>query len=488
MRDDQQTTLEDYERRVAFFDPYKKQDMLFFRGQLTKYKTMNPTIARDESKLRIENQIFEKYKEDGKSDFQNLAYQQHNGKPTRILDMTTDPLVALFFAVNNNEREDSSVFVFIRESVSADIPEAKLMSFVPTVASREIPVIVDKFNQKYGFSLTNERAIEILSKDLFITPNTLKDSSNRRMREQKGTFAFPANEIIDNKIVGIKNFEDTKSYQEIIIPFEFHDEIFSELKARNYSSSRLYGDPFKDLEVPDLEDVSKVVTSKFDKVVSGYKKEKGVIVAQTLLKKHELEDLGYKIARDRKDEMLTLWFRRKNFPDVNVLTQFWSQGRGKTLWQDGNKIGQFIRREDWSNSFLIDQLFFENSDEISRPKILPQTKDAVEVEMEVELLPGELHIKTNLLGARLFITGPKFRKTLTTGKDKEQPDYFIGVDKSIREIKGQVILIVPSLQSKEFLENAGIDFEKLKGSFIKRNDPYFIYGAKDFDCKVKGVR
>ena len=485
MKDDQQTTLKGYEKRVAFFDPYKKQNMLFFRGQLTKYQTMNPTIARDKSKLLNENRIFEEYKENNKTDFQNLAYQQHNGKPTRILDMTTDPLVALFFAVNNNEREDSSVFVFIRESVSADSLEAKLMSFIPTVASREIPIIVDKFNQKYGFSLTIERAIEILSHDLFITPNTLKDSSNRRMQEQKGTFAFPANRIIDNKIVGIKDFEDAKSYQEIIIPFEFHDEMFSELKTRDYSSNRLYGDPSRDLEVPDLEDVSKAVTSKFDKVVSGYKKEKGVIVAQTLLKKHELEDLGYKIARDRKDEMLTLWFRRKNFPDVNVLTQFWSKGRGKTLWQDGSKIGRFIRQEDWSKSFFIDQLFFENSDEISRPKILPQTRDAVEVEMEVELLPGELHIKTNLSGARLFITGPKFEKTLITGKDKDQQDYFINVDKSIRKIKGQVILVVPSLQSKEFLENAGRDFEKLKGSFIKRNDPYFIYGAKDFDCRVK---
>ena len=119
----------------------------------------------------------------------------------------------------------------------------------------------------------------------------------------------------------------------------------------------------------------------------------GSLNSQTLLKKHELEDLGYKIARDRKDEMLTLWFRRKNFPDVNVLTQFWSKGRGKTLWKDGSKIGRFIRQEDWSKSFFIDQLFFENSDEISRPKILPQTRDAVEVEMEVELLPGELHIK-----------------------------------------------------------------------------------------------
>lgn len=74
MKDDQQTTLEGYEKRVDFFDPYKKQNMLFFRGQLTKYETMNPTIARNKSKLRIENQIFEKYKEDDKSDFQNLAY------------------------------------------------------------------------------------------------------------------------------------------------------------------------------------------------------------------------------------------------------------------------------------------------------------------------------------------------------------------------------------------------------------------------------
>lgn len=239
------------------------------------------------------------------------------------------------------------------------------------------------------------------------------------MQEQKGTFAFPANKIVGDRIVGIEDFEDTKSYQEIIIPFEFHDEIFSELKARNYSSKRLYGDPSRDLEVPDLEDLSKVATSKFDRVISGYKKETGKIVTQTLLKKHELEDLGYKIARDREDEMLTLWFRRKNFPDVNVLTQFWSEGRGKTLWQDGSKIGQFIRQENWSNSFFIDQLFFENSDKVSRPKILPQTSDAIEVEMKVELLPGKLHIKTNLYsGAKLFITGPKLEKTLIIGENQ----------------------------------------------------------------------
>ena len=58
MKDDQQTTLKGYEKRVAFFDPYKKQNMLFFRGQLTKYQTMNPTIARDKSKLLNENRKY----------------------------------------------------------------------------------------------------------------------------------------------------------------------------------------------------------------------------------------------------------------------------------------------------------------------------------------------------------------------------------------------------------------------------------------------
>lgn len=126
MKDDQQITLREYEKRITFFDPYKKQNKLFFRGQLTKYENMNPTIARNKENLNKEHQFFEQYQKKDKSDFQNLAYQQHNGGLTRILDMTTDPLVALFFAVNNNERADSSVFVFIRENVSADSLEAKL--------------------------------------------------------------------------------------------------------------------------------------------------------------------------------------------------------------------------------------------------------------------------------------------------------------------------------------------------------------------------
>lgn len=477
MKDDQQITLQEYEKRITFFDPYKKQNKLFFRGQLTKYENMNPTIARNKENLSKEHQFFEQYKKKDKSDFQNLAYQQHNGGLTRILDMTTDPLVALFFAVNNNERADSSVFVFIRENVSADSLETKLMSFIPTVSSREVSVIVDQFNKKYNCSLTIERATNILLHDLFITPNTLIDSDNERMKEQKGTFAFPANEIKNNKIVGIKDFRDTKSYQE---------KIFSELKEQNYSSDRLYKDPTKDRTVPDLKDVSKTTTVNFHKVTSAYKKENGIIFTPTLLKKKELEKLGYQIAKERNDEMLTLWFRREGAPEgVNILTQFWSQGSGKRWWNTGKNVDQFILQEDWSDSFYIYQLVLTDSDKINR-KVLPQSKNAVEVILDVKLLRGKLYIKTNLYsGARLFVTSEGYSKTIIT--QENCTEYYLPINSSVNRMEGQVTLATPSLQPKDFLEKAGIDFENLKGDFIKRDNNMvsLVSGIKEFDCKIE---
>lgn len=104
MKDHQVNSIKDYLKYLDRFEQYGKRKKLFFRGQLTKYLNMNPTIDRGNNTLLEENNIFNRYKVDRKSDFQNLAYQQHHGNPTRILDMTTDPLVALFFAVNNSER------------------------------------------------------------------------------------------------------------------------------------------------------------------------------------------------------------------------------------------------------------------------------------------------------------------------------------------------------------------------------------------------
>ena len=42
---------------------------------------------------------------------EKLSKMQHYGVPTRLLDVTTNALVALYFACENNFREDGAVFL-----------------------------------------------------------------------------------------------------------------------------------------------------------------------------------------------------------------------------------------------------------------------------------------------------------------------------------------------------------------------------------------
>jgi hypothetical protein len=212
-----------------------------YRGQANSSWNLDASITREPKYLENEGDMYYDILSLKPDAFQNdqtvyerLITMQHFGMPTRLLDVTRNPLVSIFFACNNLERKDNDGVIFTFK------PEKK--SEFLNFEDKKLEDLSILFN--HGKVKETTESKEFLSKIWFIKGV----AKNQRINSQSGDFIFVGNgDETTEKLHQLPKMS-------IIIDAKSKEILIEQLDSLNIHGGAVY---------PDLTHMSNYIRNKY---------------------------------------------------------------------------------------------------------------------------------------------------------------------------------------------------------------------------------
>lgn len=189
--------------------------LTLFRGHTSYRHKLRPSLFRTSNdKIRnkehkILNELIVRHPVDFESDsniFDHLVRVQHYGLPTRLLDFTSNPLSAIFFAVENDSKEDPEVLAISLNSDNVKYYDSDTVHLLANLARLQATEKDEIEEAKDDHALQNSKAGKrlfdfiaqtrpnftnrIIRTDLNTPLVVFPKMNNERIRAQNGQFVI----------------------------------------------------------------------------------------------------------------------------------------------------------------------------------------------------------------------------------------------------------------------------------------------------------
>ena len=253
---------------------FEEKVSVFYRGHSNRSFKLEPSIYRNHDLIKNEDKLFKEMIARSPNDFkecnttfEKLVKMQHYSLPTRLLDITSNPLVALFFACSDEKQQNEDGRLFRFEIKDDDIKyyDGDTISVVANISRRPHKFTIKEIKGLRNSTFNNKVEIQYLlheirsekphfspvidSKHLEMAFCVRPKLDNPRIIRQEGAFFIFG---IDDDKSKCAKFEF--QYKSFIINKSEKAKILKQLDILGINESTLF---------PEIEHVAKHLKDKY---------------------------------------------------------------------------------------------------------------------------------------------------------------------------------------------------------------------------------